>query len=190
MQIRANQSHRTLRESHTMSTSTGAGAPPQLPLGQAAIVTLGVIVVIAGFVALGAWLHVTPLYAGFLLLWAWSALHELSMQALPGALIGALTGAGMSFLLQTGAATGNTALIIAALLLMVAALFLVVAGRAALACNQSTMLFITVLNAPVIQAGEDFRQVIVAIALGAVWFGIVAWVISRIVPAPAAAPAS
>lgn len=171
------------------TTADGAGAPPQLPLMQAAVVTLGVIVVIAGFVALGAWLHVTPLYAGFLLLWAWSALHQLSMKALPGALVGALTGAGMSFLLQTGAATGNTGLVLLALALMIAAVFLVVAGRAALVCNQSTMLFITVLNAPVIQAGEDFRAVIVAIALGAVWFGLVAWVIGRIVPSPAAAAA-
>ncbi|WP_421852312.1 hypothetical protein [Novosphingobium sp.] len=165
-------------------------APPQVPLGQAAIITLGVVVVVAGFVALGAWLHVTPLYAGFLLLWAWSALHELSLKALPGALIGALTGASLSFMLQTGAAMGSVQLIVLALLLMVVALFLVVAGRAALFCNQSTMLFITVLNAPVIQAGENFRQVIVAVALGAVWFGLVAWVISRFVPAPAAKPAA
>lgn len=172
------------------TTSAGAGAPPQLPLGQAAIVTLGVIVVIAGFIALGAWLHVTPLYAGFLLLWAWSALHQLALKALPGALIGALSGAGMSFLLQTGTTTGNMPLVALALVLMVAAVFLVVAGRAALVCNQSTMLFITVLNAPVIQGGEDFRQVIVAIALGALWFGVVAWVIGRIVPAPEAATAS
>lgn len=174
-----------------MSTpSASAGAPPQLPLGQAAIVTLGVIVVVAGFIALGAWLRVTPLYVGFLLLWAWSALHQLSLKALPGALIGALAGASMSFLLQTGTATGNMALVTLALLLMIAAVFLVVAGRAALVCNQSTMLFITVLNAPVIQKGEDFRQVIVAITLGALWFGVVAWVISRIVPAPSTAAAT
>lgn len=173
-----------------MSTSAGAGAPPQVPLGQAAVITLGVIVVIAGFVALGAWLHITPLYAGFLFLWAWSAMHELSMKALPGALAGALTGAGMSFLLQTGTATGSLPIILLALGLMIVALFLVVAGRAALVCNQSTMLFITVLNAPVIQAGEDFRQVIIAMALGAVWFSVIAWAISRIVPAPAAAAAS
>lgn len=173
-----------------MSTPAGAAAPHQMPLGQAAIITLGVIVVIAGFVAIGAWLHVTPLYAGFLLLWAWSALHELSLKALPGALIGALVGASLSFMLQTGAMMHSPQLIVLALLLMIVAVFLVVAGRAALFCNQSTMLFITVLNAPVIQAGEDFRQVIVAIAMGAVWFGAVAWVISRFVPAPAAAPAA
>lgn len=171
-----------------MSTSSGAAAPKQLPLGQAAIVTLGVIVVVAGFVALGAWLHVTPLYAGFLLLWAWSALHELALKALPAALIGALAGAGLSFLLQTGTAMGNPAIIVAALLLMIGAVFLVVAGRAALVCNQSTMLFITVFNAPVIQAGEDFRQVILAVALGAVWFAAVVWIISRIVPTPPATP--
>ena len=173
-----------------MSTPAGAAAPHRMPLGQAAIVTLGVIVVIAGFIALGAWLHVTPLYAGFLLLWAWSALHELSLKALPGALIGALVGASLSFMLQTGAMMHSPQLIVLALLLMIGAVFLVVAGRAALFCNQSTMLFITVLNAPVIQAGEYFRQVIVAIALGAVWFGAVAWVISRFVPAPAAPAAT
>ena len=173
-----------------MSTPAGAAALHRMSLGQAAIVTLGVIVVIAGFIALGAWLHVTPLYAGFLLLWAWSALHELSLKALPGALIGALVGASLSFMLQTGAMMHSPQLIVLALLLMIGAVFLVVAGRAALFCNQSTMLFITVLNAPVIQAGEDFRQVIVAIALGAVWFGAVAWVISRFVPAPAAPAAT
>ena len=179
-----------------MSTSAGTAAPAapmppaQMPLGQAAIVTLGVIVVVAGFVALGAWLHVVPLYAGFLLLWAWSALHELSLKALPAALAGALAGAGMSFLLQTGTALANPALIALALLLMIGAVFLVVAGRAAFFCNQSTMLFITVLNAPVIQKGEDFRQVILAVVLGALWFGAVAWVISRFVPAPAGVSAA
>ncbi len=173
-----------------MSTPAAAAPPQQMPLGQAAIITVGVVVVIAGFVALGAWLHVTPLYAGFLLLWAWSALHELSLKALPGALIGALSGASLSFMLQTGAAMGSVQLIVLALLLMIAALFLVVAGRAALFCNQSTMLFITVFNAPVIQAGENFRQVFVATVLGAVWFGLVAWVVSRFVPVhePVAAP--
>ena len=96
----------------------------------------------------------------------------------------------MSFLLQTGTASGNAAIIVLALLLMIGALFLVVAGRAALVCNQSTMLFVTVFNAPVIQAGEDFRQVIIATALGAVWFGAVVWVVSRFVPAPAPATAA
>ncbi|MEI6642670.1 MAG: hypothetical protein WCL10_11585 [Novosphingobium sp.] len=174
-----------------MSTTAGAAAPAApMPLGQAAIVTLGVIVVIAGFVALGAWLKVVPLYAGFLLLWAWSALHELSLKALPAALAGALTGAGMSFLLQTGTMQGSPAIIALALLLMIGAVFLVVAGRAAFFCNQSTMLFITVLNAPVIQKGEDFRQAILAVVLGALWFGAVAWAISRFVPAPSAEPAA
>jgi len=173
-----------------MSTTAGAAAPKQLPLGQAAIVTLGVIVVVAGFVALGAWLHVTPLYAGFLLLWAWSALHELSLKALPPALIGALAGASLSFLLQTGTAMGSVPIIALALALMIVAVFLVVSGRAALVCNQSTMLFITVFNAPVIQAGEDFRQVLVAVVLGALWFSAVVWGISRIVPTPAATPST
>lgn len=173
-----------------MSAPASAAAPAQLPLGQALIVTIGVIVAVAGFVALGAVLHVVPLYAGFLLLWVWSALHALSLKALPAALVGALTGAALSFALQTGTAMASLgwigpALIVLALLLMIGAVFLVVAGRAALFCNQSTMLFITVLNAPLLQAGEDFRGVTLAIALGAAWFGAVAWVVGKIVPSPA-----
>jgi len=167
-----------------MSTPAGAATPTQLPLGQALIITIGVIVAVAGFIAVGAALHVVPLYAGFLLLWVWSALHGLALKALPAALAGALTGAALSFTLQTGAAMASPALITLALLLMVGAVFLVVAGRAALLCNQSTMLFITVLNAPLLQAGEDFRAVTLAIVLGAMWFGAVAWVVGKLVPTP------
>jgi hypothetical protein len=155
----------------------------------AAAITAGVVVAIAGFVALGLWLHVAPLYAGFLLMWVWSALDALSLKALPAALLGALTGASLSYLLQTGTATGQPALALLALALMIVALFLVVAQRAALICNQSTMLFVTVLNAPVLQSHEDFRAVTVAIALGAIWFGAIVWTIGRIVPAPAASAA-
>jgi hypothetical protein len=164
-----------------------AASPPLMPLGQALIVTLGVVIAIAGFVALGLWLHVTPLYAGFLLLWFWSSRDQLALKALPPALIGALLGAGLSFLLQTGTAAHNPALIVLALCLMIGAVFLVVAGRAAFVCNESTMLFITVLNAPLLQSGEDFRGVIVAIALGGVWFGAIAWAIARFAPAAAGA---
>ncbi len=169
-----------------MSSEAGAAAASPLPLGHALIVTIGVVVAVAGFVALGAWLHIVPLYAGFLLLWVWSALHTLSFKALPAALVGALTGAGLSFLLQTGTAAGSPALILLALGLMIGAVFLVIAGRAALLCNQSTMLFITVLNAPLLQSGEDFRAITVAIALGALWFGSIAWIVSRMMPGPAA----
>ena len=168
-----------------MSAQAGAAAASPMPLSHAVIVTIGVVVAIAGFVALGAWLHVGPLYAGFLLLWVWSALHELSFKALPAALLGALTGAGLSYLLQTGTAAASPALIVLALGLMVAALFMVVAGRAQLVCNQSTMLFVTVLNAPLLQSGEDFRGVTVAIALAAVWFGGIVWAVGRLVPGPA-----
>jgi hypothetical protein len=175
-----------MRETLLMSAEAGSVAAAPLPLGQALIVTIGVVVAVAGFVALGTWLHVVPLYGGFLLLWVWSALDNLAVKALPAALLGALAGAGLSFLLQTGTAAGSPMLIILALGLMIGAVFLVVAGRAKRICNQSTMLFITVLNAPLLQSGEDFRGVTVAIALGAVWFGAIAWGIARLTPRPAA----
>jgi hypothetical protein len=148
-------------------------------------ITGGVIVAVLGFVALGAWLHVAPLYAGFLFLWLWSALDEMNFKALPAAVLGALVGTGMSYLLQLGTSSASVPLIVMALGLMVVALFLVVAKRMAIACNSSTMLFITVLNAPVVQQNEDFRAVFVAIMLGVVWFGAIAWAIGRLVAAQA-----
>lgn len=169
-----------------MSTQTGAAAasppPPTLPLVQALFVTIGVLVVVAGFIALGTWLHVKPLYAGFLLLWMWSALDKLSLKALPAALLGALVGTGLSFLLQSGTAAGSPALIALALGVTIFAVFLVVAGRAVLVCNQSTMLFVTVLNAPLLQLNEDLRAVPVALVLSAAYFGAVAWLIGRLTP--------
>ena len=43
-------------------------AAPAMGGGQAAVVTGGVVLLIAGFIALGLLFGLTPLYAGFLLL--------------------------------------------------------------------------------------------------------------------------
>lgn len=158
------------------------GTPPVQPLLTALVITIVAVVLIAGFVVIGAVLHVVPVYAGFLLLWYWTSVTHSDLRALAPAVVGGLTGAALSYLLQTGAAAGNVPLILGALALMVVALFLVIAGRVPLFCNASTMLYITVFNAEVIQKGEDFRQVIVATVLGMIWFGATIGLLGRLVP--------
>lgn len=147
------------------------GTPPALPLGTALVVTIVGLAIIIGFIAIGALLHVVPLYAGFLFLWYWTSVTHSSPAALAPAMIGSLVGAGLSYMLQAGTATGNAPLALGALGLMIVALFLVIAGRLPTFCNAATMLYVTVFNAPILQGGEDFRQVILATVLGIVWFG-------------------
>lgn len=167
------------------SNQPHTGAAPAVPLLTAAVITLIAIVLIAGFIVIGAVTGIVPLYAGFLLLWYWTTVTHSQLSALAPATLGGLVGAGMSYLLQTGVAAGSAPIVVLALGLMVVALFLVIAGRLATVCNASTMLFVTVFNAPVIQKGEDFRQVIVATALGMVWFGVTIGLLSRLAPQPA-----
>lgn len=170
-------------------TAAVPGTPPVQPLVTALVITAIAVTLIAGFVVIGAVLHVVPVYAGFLLLWYWTSVTHSDLRALAPAVLGGLTGAALSYLLQTGTVLGNVPLILAALGLMVVALFLVIAGRLPLVCNAATMLYVTVFNAPALQKAEDFRQVIIATVLGLVWFGLTIGLLGRLVPQAAAEPA-
>ena len=162
------------------------GTPPVQPLMTALVITVIAVVLIAGFVVIGAVLHVVPVYAGFLLLWYWTSVTHSDLRALAPAVVGGLTGAALSYLLQTGAAMASVPLILTALGLMIVALFMVIAGRLPLFCNASTMLYVTVFNAPALQKAEDFRQVIVATVLGLIWFGLTIGLLGRLAPQAAA----
>jgi Flp pilus assembly pilin Flp len=166
------------------TTTPPHGTPPVQPVMTALLITAIAVVLIAGFAVIGAVLHIVPVYAGFLLLWYWTSVTHADLRALAPAVVGGLTGAGLSYLLQNGAATANVTLIVGALALMVVALFLVIAGRLPLFCNASTMLYVTVFNADVIQRHEDFRQVIIATVLGMIWFGLTIGLLGRLAPQP------
>jgi hypothetical protein len=168
-----------------MNSTPPPGTPPVQPLMTALVISAIALALIAGFIVIGTWLHIVPLYAGFLLLWYWTSVAHGDLRALLPAVVGAVVGTGLSYLLQTGMALGSVPLIVAALALMVVALFLLIAGRLPLLCNASTMLYITVFNAPVIQKSEDFRAVILATLLGLIWFGLCIGLLGRLAPQPA-----
>ncbi len=170
------------------SESTQAAPPPSA--GIAAAITLAVVILIAGFIALGTALHLQPLYAGFTLLWFWSTVDMSDLKKLPAAVIGALAGTGTSYIVQIGASTGNTGLVVAALLIIVLALFLLIAQRMPLIFNPSYMLFVTVMNAPLIQAGENFLNVFASIALSALYFGGIFLIGTRVMAGRAARAAN
>lgn len=160
-----------------------ADAAPQPPLATpiALGITAGIVVLIAGFVVLGSALKLQPLYAGLLLLWFWTSVDDTRFGALPAATLGAFGGLANSYLLQWGTHAGSAAVVVVALLVMVLALFMLIARRLPIVFNPSYMLFLTVLNAPLIQQGEAFGQVLAATALGIVWFGASAWLVQQLI---------
>lgn len=171
-----------------MSANSTTAAPPP-STGMAAAITLAAIILIAGFIALGTALHLQPLYAGFTLLWFWTSVDASDLKKLPAAVIGALAGTGVAYMVQTGAATGNAGLALAALGIIIVALFLLIAQRLPLIFNPSFMLFVTVMNAPLIQAGENFQNVFASIALATLYFGGIFFIGSRIMAGRAASAA-
>lgn len=167
---------------HADPVAPPPGTPPVLPWLHALIIWVIAMVLIIGFVVIGLKLGLVPVYAGFLLWWYWSTHGHSDPRALIPALVGAIYGTSLSWLLQTGTITGNVPMIAGALALMAATLFLVISGRMPLVCNGAAMLCITVFNAPVIQGHEDFRAILIATVLGFAWFGATILVITRLAP--------
>ncbi|WP_408589029.1 hypothetical protein [Novosphingobium sp.] len=166
-------------QQHTAAADAALPSPPSAATALA--LTLGIVVLIGGFLAVGSALKLEPLYAAFLLLWFWTSVDGTRFNALPATVIGAFGGLANSYLLQSGTHGGNGALAVLALLLMVFALFMLIAQRLPILFNPSYMLFLTVLNAPLIQQGESFAKVMAATAFGIVWFGASAWLAQQVI---------
>jgi len=139
--------------------------------GKAAMVTGGVVALVAGFIALGFLLGLTPLYAGFLLLWYWGSVDMIDGKALLPLLIGACAGTATAWLLQYGAVQGGLAGVAPVLVLIVAAIYCQLRGWLPLLINRPYMLYLTVMAAPLLQAGESFAHVMAAIVAATLYFG-------------------
>lgn len=151
-----------------------------MPLGTAAVVTFGLVLVIAGYIALGSALGLVPLYAGFLLVWYFGAIDLLEPGALPAVAVGALCGTGTAYLLQQGLALYGPAGTLPVLALIVLALFCQLVGWLPLAINRAYMLYLTVMAAPLLQAQEDFVPVFAAIVVATIYFGGIALIARRL----------
>ncbi|MEH3048190.1 hypothetical protein [Sphingomonas adhaesiva] len=146
-------------------------AAPALTKGQAAGITLGVVVLIVGFLLIGAWLALPPLYAGFLLLWYFGSIDVLDTKALPALAIGALAGTLTAWLLQVGVAHSGAVGAVPALVVIVVAIFCQLLGWLPIAINRAYMLYVTVMAAPLLQQQERFDRVLLTIVVATVYFG-------------------
>lgn len=153
----------------TTTAPDGATPPPGLAVG------LGIfVVVVVGLVA-WTWLMVplvTPLslFGGYLMLWYWANVEQLSMRRLPAALAGALVGIAIAWVLVYGPAHyGGTGLAVG-LILLLAALYLDIVKRLPTFVNASTMLYVTVAAAPLVQLKVDWIELVIATVSGGLFF--------------------
>lgn len=153
--------------------SDAGEAAAAMGAGRAAIVTGGVTLLIAGFVALGLLLGLTPLYAGFLLLWYWGSIDLVEGKALAPLLVGACGGTATAWLLQYGAVHGGLVGVLPVLGLIIAAIYVQLRGWLPLLINRPYMLYLTVMAAPLLQAGESFAHVMAAIVAATLYFGAI-----------------
>ena len=163
-----------------MSTPSAAESPPRPTLAFGLLILLGVLVAIAGYIAIGQALGLAPLYAGFLLLWYWSTFDKLDFRAAPATIAGALAGVGTAWLLQAVTESASMTGIIAVLLLIVSVLFLHIMGWVTFLFNPAFFLFLTIATAPLLQGGEDFGHVAAAMLLGCAYFGALLFVGTRL----------
>lgn len=149
----------------------------------AALVTGGIVALIAGYIGIGAALGLVPLYGGFLLLWYFGAIDALDTGLLPAVALGAAGGTLTAWLLQFGLATWGAAGTLPGLAVIVMAVFLQLLGKLPIVINRAFMLYLTVMAAPLLQMHERFDRVLLAIAVATVYFGGVVilgrWAIGR-----------
>ncbi|AGH48802.1 hypothetical protein G432_05375 [Sphingomonas sp. MM-1] len=154
------------------------------------LILLAVIVVLAGYIAAVAALHLSEAWAGFLFLLYWSMVEQARVDRLAKSIIGAFVGAGtaamMALLPPLMGAGPGMALFLAVVLLLV---YAIIMGWAPIAVNMATMIFLTVGTVPHVQANADFLQIFYGIAAGIVYFGGLALIAGALSKKKAATPA-
>jgi hypothetical protein len=157
------------------TTAAAEVAPPPGPV--AGLVILGVVLaLIVAWIVLGLQvlhIHDTALVGGFLMLWYWANNEQLQFKRLPAAIIGALVGIGLGWFLVYGAVTYGTNGLIAGLLLLVFALYLDIIKAVPLVVNTSSMLYVTIAAAPLVQLHVDWMELVISTVVGGVFFGLV-----------------
>lgn len=148
----------------------GAIAPPPGPVAAIGITIVVVIGIVLWIVASNGFIAPTSLFGGFLMLWYWAAVEQLSLARLPASILGALVGIGLAWLLLYAATTYGGAGLAGAVLALVAAIYLDVRRQVPLLVNPATMLYVTVGAAPLVQLKVDWVELSLSTVVGGLFF--------------------
>lgn len=173
-----------------IQTAPTEAAPPPSPLIGLGILLVVLIGLVIWTVIFNRFVSPLSLFGGYLMLWHWANVEQLSVHRLPAALIGALVGIGLAWFLLYAATTYGAAGLAVGLVLLVAAIYLDIVKAVPLAINASTMLYITVAAAPLVQLKVDWIELIITTIGGGLFFAGfvegVKWLAGKVIPAPAA----
>ena len=149
-----------------------AAAAPPTPIAGLAILVI-VLVLIAAWLAIGLqFLQDTSLIGGFLMLWYWANNEQLQIKRLPAAIIGAVVGIGLGWALVYGTVNYGTTGLTVAVLLLILALYLDIIKAVPLVVNTSSMLYVTVAAAPLVQLHVDWVELVLSTVVGGLFFGL------------------
>ena len=173
-------------------TEPAQAAAAEVPGKIAGLVITGIVLVL-----LVAWIavwigllkfHDTTLVGAFMLLWYWANNEALDIKRLPATIIGALVGVFLAWFVVYATVTWGTSGTVAGLLLMVIALYLDVIKALPMAVNTSTMLFLTLAAAPLVQLHVNWTELVLSIVFGGLFFGVVIEGLKRLTAKSAGAP--
>lgn len=170
------------------SSQTDAAERPSPKVALA--ILLVVIVAIVAWIAVGVRIvSEVSLFGGFLMLWYWATIDELSVRKLPASLMGALVGIGLAWLLFFGATQFGAGGLAVGVIALIAALYCEIRKAMPQVINPATMLFVTVAAAPLIQFHVDWLELCIATIAGGLFFAGfvegVKWIGARLAPAAA-----
>ena len=146
-------------------------APPPGPV--AGLVILGIVLaLIIAWIFIGTrFMADTSLVGGFMMLWYWANNEQLEIKRLPAAIIGAVVGIGLAWFLVFGAVHYGGLGLSAAVLLLILALYLDIIKAAPMIVNASTMLYVTLAAAPLVQLHVNWTELVFSTVIGGLFFG-------------------
>tara|TARA_R110000772_G_scaffold46915_1_gene107137 strand:- start:11632 stop:12165 length:534 start_codon:yes stop_codon:yes gene_type:complete len=154
------------------------------------LVLLGIIIVVAAFIALNTALGIHEFWAGFLFLLYWAGIEHFAWDKLAACVAGAIVGLLMACLVFAlprwlGDAGG---LVVLALILVL--IYCQVMGWLPVAINLTTMLFLTAGTIPAVQESVNFADAFISLGLAFIYFIGLVWVGMRVMAMKAATPAN
>jgi hypothetical protein len=166
----------------TSDTSAGAAPADAKPSALKALgLLMATVLLIGGYIVLGAFLGNTELYAGFTFLLCWMVIEHGKLERLPHSIVGAAVGLALGYAMQmllAGPLGTTGGYVFGALVLVV--LYCQFMGWLRLLVNMTTMTFLLVVTIPHVQAHADFRNTAVGLALGVVYFGLILGIFARV----------
>ncbi len=163
--------------------SSDPAAPPAPPLGAGIAITGIVVFAVVAWIVAATLLKLPSYGAALLVGWYWTTTGRTDFRTLPPALIGAVVGIGVIWLLRGLLGMGVIGDVLGVLLFAVVILADVMRWIP-WAVNGCTLLFTTVIGVPAIMGPANFLEMLATLFLGAGWFFLVAFLAVRFAPKP------